>query len=74
MSNRISQLPLEVVIQSDAPIQLRVSQLPLEVAVLSNAPIPARVSQLPIEVAVLTATVTSTEKSYVYIDEIVALG
>jgi hypothetical protein len=49
---RISQLPLETLILSNAPISTNISQLPLETLILSDAPIQLRVSQLPIEVLI----------------------
>ena len=46
----ISQLPVEVLVQSDVPVQARLSQLPIEVLVLPP-PNFGRVSQVAVEVA-----------------------
>lgn len=48
MSNRVSQLPVEVLIQSDVPVDLQLSQLPVEVLVLFGV-VEARVTQDVIE-------------------------
>lgn len=60
MSNRLSQLPLEILILPDTPISLRLSQLPLEALVLSDVPISLRLSQLPIEVLIDTSIIPPT--------------
>jgi hypothetical protein len=52
MSNRISQLPVEVLILSDAPVQLRVSQVAIEILAQPEAT-QLRLSQLAVEVLVL---------------------
>ena len=63
---RLSQLPIEIAVVSDATIQLRLSQLPIEVAVVSNVVIEMRLSQIAIEVMVLEAP-ASTEQIQLFI-------
>jgi hypothetical protein len=58
--SRISQLPVEVLVLSDAPIHLRLSQLPIEILILSDAPVPVQLSQLPVEVLIDTTTIPLT--------------
>ena len=53
MSNRISQLPLEVLVLSDAAVSMRVSQVPLEILVVTTDPITLKLSQVAVEVLVL---------------------
>lgn len=50
MSNQLAQLPLDVLVLSDAPITAQVSQLPVDVLVLSDVPIHAQLSQVAVEV------------------------
>ena len=67
MSNRISQLVVEVIILPDAPILARLSQLPIEV-LINPAVIPpafAQISQLPIEILVLEITFTEQTQFFI---------
>lgn len=64
---RISQLPTEIAILSDAPIQVRVSQLPIEVVVTPVA-VSAQISQLPIEVAILQV-ISETVQSVIIVSQ-----
>jgi len=67
VSNRISQLPVEVLIKSDAPILARLSQLPLEILVDPTVipPAFARISQLSIEILVLEITFTEQTQFFI---------
>lgn len=60
MSNRLSQLAVEVLVLSDTPVTFRVSQLPVEVGVLSDVPVTFRLSQLAVEVLIDTSVVPPT--------------
>ena len=51
MSNQLSQLPVEVLIQPSTPVDLQVSQLPVEaLRTFDVATVALQMSQLPIEV------------------------
>lgn len=64
MSNQLSQLPVEIVIQSDAPVLARVSQLSIEVVVAP--PVTSlQISQLPIEVVILELTAFETTQFFI---------
>jgi hypothetical protein len=53
MANQLSQLPVEVLVLSGAPITVQLSQLPMEVLMGSAGITPVQVSQLPVEVLII---------------------
>jgi hypothetical protein len=60
VSNRLSQLPVEVLVGGLPAVELRVSQLPVE-ALVTGVPVTLRLSQLPVEVLLGTTPATAAQ-------------